>query len=158
MKDYARRSAKFIMYIVVIFVLFLGVYPLAVNGKPLTTSFTEMIQNKQFTLFFGLLIAYGLAYPTITFVKIKRHLNGTFESNREKFEKAFSTLDYIKTEETSEKLVYRKKSGFSRFTQWYEDSITVYTAENPVVISGFRRWVVRIDKLIDKLLLKEADL
>jgi hypothetical protein len=156
MKDYARRSAKFIAYIVVIFILFLGVVPLIASGKPMATSFEEMIHNERFILFFGLLIAYGLAYPTITFVKIKRHLNGTFENNREKFEKAFSSLDYIKTEETPEKLVYRKKSGVSRFMQWYEDSITVTIAENPVVISGYRRWVVRIDRIIDNLLLKEA--
>jgi hypothetical protein len=37
------------------------------------------------------------------------------------FEKAFEALQYIKTEETQTRIVYRKKSAFVRFLQWYED-------------------------------------
>jgi hypothetical protein len=157
MKDYIRRSAKFIVYIILIFVLILGVFPLISHGKPLVVSMHDLLQNSRFTLMFGLLIAYGMVYPMISFVTIKRHLNGTFAGNRDKFERAFAALDYILTEETPDKLVYRKKSQLSRLFQWYEDEITVYTHENPVMISGFRKWVIRIDRIIDQYLLKETE-
>jgi extradiol dioxygenase family protein len=73
-----------------------------------------------------------------------------------KFEKAFEMLDYIKIEDTPDRIVYRKKSKFSRLAQWYEDEITVSLAENPVIISGFRKWIIRIDRVIDQLILKES--
>jgi hypothetical protein len=157
MKDYIRRSAKFIVYIVLIFLLILGVFPLISHGKPLVVSMHDLLQNSRFTLMFGMLIAYGLVYPMISFVRIKRHLNSSFARNRDKFERAFTALDYILTEETTDKLVYRKKSHLSRLLQWYEDEITVYTNENPVIISGFRKWVIRVDRIIDQYLLKENE-
>ena len=157
MKDYIRRSAKFIVYIILIFLLILGVFPLISHGKPLVVSMHDLLQNSRFTLMFGLLIAYGMVYPMISFVTIKRHLNGTFAVNRDKFERAFTALDYILTEETPDKLVYRKKSQLSRLLQWYEDEITVFTHENLVIISGFRKWVIRIDRIIDQYLLKETE-
>ena len=157
MKDYIRRSPKFILYIVFIFFLILGVFPLIAQGKPLSESMNELLESSKFTIMFGLLIAYGFAYPLITFVNIKRHLNGSFEENRDKFERAFAALDYVLTEETREKIVFRKKSQFSRLVQWYEDEITLSILENPVIISGFRKWVMRLDKIIDQYIVKEKE-
>jgi hypothetical protein len=155
MKEYIRRAAKFILYILIIFFVILGLYPLLSHGKPLTVSMHEMFQNSRFTMMFGILIAYGLLYPLITFVRLKRHLNSSFEQNRAKFERAFERLDYIKTGETPDRIIFRKRTQFARFVQWYEDEITVYTQENPVIISGFRKWVIRIDRSIDQELARE---
>jgi hypothetical protein len=155
MKDYIRRSAKFIFYIVLIFFIVLGLYPLLKYGKPISGSLSEMLSNTRFTTMFGILMVYGMLYPMIAFVKIKRHLNGSFEQNREKIERAFVKLEYIKTQDEPGKVVYRKKSQFARFVQWYEDEITLLTDENPVIISGFRKRVIRVDKLIDLELSKE---
>ncbi len=156
MNDYIRRAAKFIVYIVLIFILILGVFPLISQGKPLMQTMHELLQNSRFTLMFGLLIAYGLVYPMISFVKVKRHLNSPFDENRDKFEKAFKSLDYIKTVEYPDKIVFRKRRHLSRLLQWHEDEITVYTSEDPVIISGTRKWVLRIDRIIDQYLMKES--
>ncbi len=155
MKEYIRRSAKFIFYIVLIFFIVLGLYPLMKYGKPISGSLHEMLGNTRFTTMFGILMVYGLLYPMIAFVKIKRHLNGSFEQNRSKIERAFEKLEYIKTQDGPEKVVFRKKSQFARLVQWYEDEITLLTDENPVIISGFRKRVTRVDKLIDQELARE---
>ena len=155
MKDYIRRSAKFILYIVLIFFVVLGLYPLMKYGKPLSGSLTDLLANSRFTTMFGILIVYGMLYPMIAFVKIKRHLNGSFEQNREKIERAFEKLEYVKTQDVPGKVAFRKKSQFSRLVQWHEDEITLFTNENPVIISGFRKRVIRVDKLIDLELSKE---
>jgi hypothetical protein len=155
MKDYIRRSAKFILYIVLIFFVVLGLYPLMKYGKSLSDSLTDLLANSRFTTMFGILIVYGMLYPMIAFVKIKRHLNGSFEQNREKIERAFEKLEYVKTQDVPGKVAFRKKSQFARLVQWHEDEITLYTNENPVIISGFRKRVLRVDKLIDLELSKE---
>jgi hypothetical protein len=157
MKDYIRRSAKFIIYVILIFVIILGIIPLIGHGKPLTESMRDMIHNSRFTFLFVLLFAYAMVYPMITFIKVKRHLNGTFAENRDKFERAFASLNYVKVEEMPDRVVYRKRSHFSRILQWYEDKITVFTTEDPLIISGFRKWVMRIDRIIDQYLLKESE-
>jgi hypothetical protein len=157
MRDYIRRSAKFILYMVIIFVVVLFIFPLISNGIAPRITFDELINNQKFILFSGFLIAYALVYPLVAFVKVRRHLNGTFADNRSIFEKAFETLQYMKTEETPEKIVYRRKSQFTRFLQWYEDSVVVHTKENPVIISGLRKGVVRIDRLIDQFLIKASE-
>jgi hypothetical protein len=157
MKDYVRRSAKFIIYLAVIFILVLVIYPLISNGTSIRVTFTEMIRNQKFLLFLGFLLAYALIYPLVAFVKIKRHLNGSFDDNRGVFEKAFDTLHYIKIVDTPDKIVYRRKSQFARFAQWYEDSIVIYPHENPVVLSGMRKAVTRIDRLIDQFLIRASE-
>ncbi len=156
MSDYFRRAAKFILYITVIFVLVLGVAPILFGQKPKIT-FNEILHNQRMVLFLAFLLAYALVYPWVAFVKVKRHLNGSYAENREYFEKAFSTLEYIKISETDEKVVFRKKSKITRLMQWYEDSITVFTNENPVIISGMRKPVTRIDTIIDQLLRRAAE-
>ncbi len=155
MKDYIRRSAKFILYIVLIFFVVLGLYPLIKYGKPLSDSMGDLLNNSRFTTMFGILMVYGMLYPMIAFVKIKRHLNGSFEMNRDKIERAFEKLEYVKTKDIPGIVAFRKKSQFSRFVQWHEDEITLYTDENPVIISGFRKRVIRVDKLIDLELSRE---
>ncbi len=50
MKDYIRRSAKFILYIVLIFFIVLGLYPLMKYGKPISDSLREMLNNTRFTI------------------------------------------------------------------------------------------------------------
>lgn len=155
MKDYIRRAAKFILYILLIFFVVLGLYPLIKYGKSLSVSMNEMLNNSRFTTMFGLLMVYGMLYPMIAFVKIKRHLNGTFEQNRDKIERAFEKLEYVKSQDAPGIVAFRKKSQFARFVQWHEDEITIYTNENPVIISGFRKRVIRVDKMIDLELSKD---
>jgi hypothetical protein len=157
MNDYIRRTAKFIIYLAFIFVLVLFILPLISHGKMPTISFSEVLNNQKFLLFFGFLLAYSLIYPAVAFTKVKRHLNGSFAENRAVFEKVFDALQFIKTEETPERTVYRRKSQFTRFIQWYEDSVVIYTTENPVIISGLRKAVIRIDRMIDQFLIKASE-
>jgi len=157
MNDYIRRTAKFIIYLAIIFIVVLFIVPLIIGGKVPEISLSDIFNNQRMVLFLGLILAYTLVYPLVAFAKLKRHLNGTFEDNRAVFEKAFETLNYIKILDTPDKIVYRKKTQFSRFIQWYEDGITISPHENPVVISGMRKPVKRIDRLIDQLLIRVAE-
>ena len=156
MKDYIRRAGKFILYMAVIFVLVLFVLPLIFRGNMPTVSLDELIHNQKFVFLFVLLLVYALIYPLIAFTKVKRHLNGTYADNKHIVEKAFEALEFIKTEDTAERIVYRRKSKLSRFMQWYEDSIVIYPGENPVVIAGMRKTVTRIDRMIDQFLIRES--
>jgi len=153
MKDYIRREIKFIIYLAVIFVIVLVVLPLVTGQKP-NYNFNELLRDQRMLFFLALILAYAVGYPFIAYVTIKRHLNGTFEDNREIFEKAFESQQFIKIQDTPEKIIYRKKSKLTRFVQWYEDHVEIHPQENPVTLSGLRKSVTRIDRLVDQMLMK----
>lgn len=155
MINYIRRELKFLIYLFIIFVLVLVIIPLIIGQQP-KISWNELMQEQRLQIFLVLLLAYALVYPVIAYTSVKRHLNGSFDDNREVFEKTFDTLGYIKTLDSPEKIIYRKKSAFVRFLQWYEDSIVIIPGDNPVIISGLRKAVTRIDRIVDQLLLKGA--
>ena len=155
MKDYIRREIKFIFYLVIVFAIVLVIVPLITGERP-DYSFKELLGDQRMLLFLALIAAYALVYPFIAYVSIKRHLNGSYGDNREVFEKAFEILQYIKILDTPEKIIYRKKSKFTRFSLRYEDRVVISPSENPVTISGLRKPVTRIDQLIDQMLMKKG--
>lgn len=155
MKKYLRRVVKFLLYVVVIIAIFIYVIP-AISGKE-PTNLAGMLKDPQLQLIWVFFIAYTFIYPLIGFTKVQRHLNGTYNQNRDVFEKAFEILAFTKSRETEDIAVYQRKSKFARFMQMYEDEIEVKTGDNPVVISGMRKTVKRIDRMIDQLLLKDTN-
>jgi hypothetical protein len=157
MNDYIRRVAKFIFYLAAIIALAMVVFPLLSGGKMQSLKWNELIQNQRSSTLLMFFLAYAFVYPLIAYVKVKRHLNGTFADNREVFERVFETLQYIKTAESADKIVYRRKSKFARFAQWYEDSVVIDITQNPVIISGLRKGVARIDRMIDQLLIRASE-
>lgn len=158
MINYLRRLVKFLAYILFFFVLILGILPLILNGRPMTDSFGELFSEQRFIVIFFLLMAYSLVYPLINFIKIKRHLNGSFTDNRSYFEEAFQMLKYDKVNETGSQMVYRKKSMLNRAMYFWEDQVIVDISDNPVIISGMRKAVYRLNRIIEQSMMKDKPL
>ncbi len=153
--NYLRRLVKFLLYVVAIMAIFIYVLP-AISGKEPTT-LAERLKDSQLQPIWLFFVVYTLVYPLIGFTKIQRHLNGTYLHNREVFDKTFEMLNFVKAKETEDRVVYRRKSKFARFMQLYEDEIVVSHRDNPVIISGMRKTVKRIDRIVDQLLVKETN-
>jgi hypothetical protein len=151
MNDYLRREIKFLIYIIVIFVVFLVVVPMLGGQKPAYT-FDEILSDRRMLMFLVLIAGYSLVYPVIAFTTVKRYLNGSYNDNKEYFEKAFTETGFEKTVDSREKIVYRKTSRLTRFLQWGEDKVVIDPNANPVTISGLRKNVKRIDVIIDRYL------
>lgn len=154
MKDYFRREIKFLLYIVFIFFIVLVLIPMLGGQKP-AYSLDEILHDRRMLIFLVLIFAYSLVYPVIAFTTLKRYLNGSYADNREHFEKAFTALGFEKTVDTTDRIVYRKKSKLTRFMQWGEDKVVINPSASPLTISGLRKNVRRIDSLIDNYLIKE---
>ncbi|MFO7369621.1 MAG: hypothetical protein R6X09_05050 [Bacteroidales bacterium] len=155
MMNYLRRLVKFLLYVIVLVAIIIYVIPVITGKEP--TSFTGIFKDSQHKLIWIFFIAYTFIYPLIGFTKVQRHLNGTYNQNRDVFVKAFEMLDFTVSRETEDIVVYRRKSKLARFMQMYEDEIEVKTGDNPVIISGMRKTVKRIDRMLDQLLIKESD-
>jgi len=154
MVDYLRRLIKILIWIAFFFVLLLGIIPALTKGQSMASSLQDLLAERRFLTLVILLLVYSLVYPLISFVKVKRHLNGTLDENRQYFEEAFQMLGYEMVNETGSKIVYRKKSKLTRAMYFWEDQIILDTAENPVIISGTRKSVYRINRSVEQAIFK----
>jgi hypothetical protein len=140
----------------VIFFLVLTLMPwLSKSATPVT--WDGLMQNRQFLTLLLFLLGYSIVYPFVAFTNQKRHLNGTYADNSELIEKVLHSLQYEKTEESKEKVVFRRRSKLARFVQWYEDAVELKISENPVIISGMRKHVNRINRMIEQELIRKGD-
>ncbi len=119
----------------------------------MASAFRDMFADRQFLLLMLILAAYILAYPLVGFARMERHLNGSFSDNRSFFEDALKAVSYMKTEESADRIVYRRSSKYYRFMQFGEDRIVLETGGNPVIISGPRRTVARVNQIVEQKIL-----
>ena len=154
---YIRRLLKFVVYFLFFFFLILGILPLILNGRPISQSFNELMSQRQFIIIICLMFAYALVYPVVTFIHIKRHLNGNFEDNRRHFEKAFEQINLVKVQERDSKLIYRKRSQLARALAFWEDEVIVDVSNNPVIIAGMRKTVYRLNRTLEQLMMHDQD-
>lgn len=152
---YLRRMVKYLLVFALIFFLFLIVLPAVSANRSMSDSFMDIISNDRSRILLILILIMAFIYPVISFVKKERYLNGDFLKNREDIEKALSDLHYILLNEEGPKLVYRKKSGFMRMMYYWEDKIEIDISNNPILITGVRKEIKRLEKILDNYLLKE---
>lgn len=146
MKAYIRRVLKYVVFIsVIVLILLIPRY----SGQGLTV---KEIYN-QTPLFFTLLFIYIFIYPFLVFGRKERHLNGTFEANRETIFQVLEENHFVKTVETPEKIIFRKRSVLSRIITMGEDALEIDVTQNPIYFSGYRKDLKRIEIMLDRKLL-----
>lgn len=155
MIQYIRRLIKILIYALFIIGVILVIIPVLTGNTSISETFQELIGQRRFIIIMLLFAVYSLLYPVIGFTKMKRYINGSFDENRTFFEGAFNALDYIKIMESGQEIVYRKRSKLTRALQLWEDEVILDTSDNPVIISGMRKAVIRINRRLEQSLLKE---
>ncbi len=152
---YLRRMVKYLLVIALFFFLLLIVLPSISESRPMSDTFLEIISNDRSRVILLLILLVAFFYPLIGFVKKERYLNSDFQKNRADIEKALSDLHYTLQDESGSILTYRKKSGFMRLMYYGEDKIEIDSTDNPIIISGLRKEIRKLDKMLDNYLLKE---
>ena len=146
---------KYLLVFALIFFLFLILIPAVSENRSMSDSLMDVISNDRVRIILFLILIMAFIYPVISFIKKERYLNGDFQKNREEIEKALSDLHYFLLRETDSMLVYRKKSGFMRMMYYWEDKIEIDVSDNPIYISGIKKEIKRLEKMLDNYLLKE---
>jgi hypothetical protein len=155
MKAYTRRFLKFFLFLLVIFFIMLFLLPWISKGISFEQTFNILTGNEKMRIILIAVIAYSFVYPIINYGKKTRHLNGSFSDNSEKIEKAMAELNYVKQSENESSLVFRKSSTFARLIIWGEDKVEIDIASKPIVLSGPKRELRRIDLALDAKLLEK---
>ena len=157
MKAYGRRLIKFLLFMIVVFFIFLFLIPWLTRGVTFEQTFGMIVGNQKMRMILLLLFAYALIYPFLNFGKKERYITGTFEDNRSSVEEAMQQLNYVKEVDDGSRLIYRRKTKFSRIMLFGEDGIEIDIKSKPLVISGPKRDLRRVDAVLDVKLLGKKD-
>ena len=136
MSNFFRKSASYFVYLVILFTVIYAI--LAVMNQ-------TRIQPSQLGLFFtssngymliGLAVVISAAYPFFGFVKKSVRLRTSDDLSP--VDKAMAASGYVLTKERGAIREYRPVKRFTRLRMLYNDTVTVDTGFNPVVLEGNR--------------------
>ncbi len=146
-----KYLAALFVFVLVLFVL----VPAIVENRTFADVFTELFTIQRYRMMLYVVLLLAAFYPWFGFTRKERFINGNFQKSRPEIEMAFSNLNYVIDSEEDSKIIFRKKSDILRFLYFWEDDIEVDYRNNPLIISGIRKEMNKLDKVLDKYLLKE---
>lgn len=153
MERYFIRALKFTLYFYCIMCLvFLLFYFMKGGQVGNLNSFANEVG------FYRLIIigfAFGLAYPFIGFTNKSIYLNKSFDSEKNSIIDIFAQYGYEMISETPTSITFRPSNRVKRIFDLYEDTIEVVHSDNPIIVKGLRKRVVRIALSLENYILNE---
>ena len=153
---YLIRSLKYLLYFAIIFFLMVGIIYLFSSQKAAGLTFADLFKEgslPKIALFF---VAISAIYPYLSFQKKELYLNGPFTNYAEMVDEVMAQLDYVPEKKEADNVSYVKRSAYARLTRMYEDRITFHTADNPVIVEGYRKDLLRILSLLNHRIRQES--
>ena len=153
---YLTRALKYLLYFAIIFFLMVGIIYLFSSQKAAGLTFVDLFKEgslPKIALFFVLVSAI---YPYLSFQKKELYLNGPFTNYAEMVDEVMQSLDYVKEDTEAGSVSYIKRSGYARLTRMFEDRVTFSTADNPVIVEGYRKDLLRILSLLNHRIRQES--
>ena len=153
---YFIRSVKYFVYIVVIFLIIVNIIFYTSQRQPGIDNFMDLFKEGSIWQMLALFIAFAAVYPALGYYNKKIYTNNNFATKKQ------SIIDYmtdggryILTDDSNGQLTFRIRSPFIRFMRLYEDAIVINYTDNPVVMSGLRKEVVRYSRNIESIIQSE---
>ena len=121
-QQYITRAAKYLVYLVIVFILVIGIFALTTKQSFNFSSLFREGTEIQILIF---LLAMSFIYPFFGFAKKRVYLNKTFVQDKEKIVDVFTRNNFVAEYEGPECMTFRHKSVFMRLMRMFEDKITV---------------------------------
>ena len=146
---YFFRAFKFFLYVCVLcLALFALVFFTSDHGD---LTFWEMTPRENHWKLLLFLAVFAGVYPLFRFTTRKVYLNRPFEEDRDMLIEPILHANYIIERTEDKKITLRSKSAFTRFVQLYDDRITIDYSDNPILLIGLRKEVLRFARSMEYL-------
>jgi hypothetical protein len=153
MERFAIRALKFTFFFYVLMSLLMILLYFFQGGQEISMHVFIQQVGLYKMLIFGL--AFGLTYPFVGFGKRKIYLNKPFEQEKSAIVDIMAQYGYEQTYETATSIFFRPANRLRRFIDQYEDTIEVEHHDNPIVVKGLRKRIVRIGIAVEGYILNE---
>lgn len=144
---YAIRAIKYFFYIAIIFsIVVLILFYTSQHSDQITV--LDLFKEGAWWKILLFLVAISAIYPIFGFAKKEIYGEYDFVGKRDEVISAMKSYNYVLSGETSVSLKFKHKNGIIRALRMFEDEVTIDFSSKPATISGLRREVFRVGRVI----------
>lgn len=145
---YFIRSVKYLVYFTVMCsIILILTFHFSVKPEGLTLIDMLLVDGsiyKMLTFF----VAVAAIYPALGFQKKPLYVSN-IKDNRKQIVELFENANYVIDSESETSISFRLRNPFLRLMRLYEDTVTVDFSDNPAMIDGLRKDVLRFGRGIE---------
>ena len=153
---YFVRALKYLVYFAIIFVVMVSVIYLFSSQKAEGLPFSDLFKEGSLPLIALFFVAVSAIYPALSFQKKQLYLNGDFTKYAEMVDEVMKSQDYVGEKREDGCYTYLKRGTYARLSRMYEDRITFTTSDNPVLVEGYRKDLLRILSMLNYRIRQEG--
>lgn len=144
MKQYLIRSVKYLIWLLLLFVL-VFLLMILTGGSQVgpAESLQLLFGSSRGAIMICAIVFLALLYPRYGFVR--REVRGDLAVNREALLEAFSRSGFRLESESEAGLVFRADTGLKKALMLWEDTILVTPTETGFALEGLRKEVVKVE-------------
>lgn len=145
---YLIRSVKYFFYFAVLCgIILVLTFHFSTKPEGLTLMDMLLVDGSVYKML-AFFVAVAAIYPALGFQKKMLYVSNIAENKREIVD-LFQNANYQLVEDDATKMVFRLRNPFIRFIRLYEDSVTIDLSDNPVMMEGLRKDVLRFSRGIE---------
>lgn len=153
---YFIRSVKYFVYIAVILLIVVNIIFYTSQRQPGIENFTDLFKEGSWWQMLALFVAFSAVYPALGYYNKKIYTNNNFTDKKQAIINYMTENGrYLLADDSNGRLTFRIRSPFIKFMRLYEDAIVIDYTDNPIVMSGLRKEVVRFSSNIENIIMSE---
>lgn len=156
MMKYIIRSVKYLFYFTFMCgIILVLTFHFSVKPEGLTLIDMLMVDGSLYKML-AFFVAVAAIYPALGFQKKPLYISNMKEHKKEVVE-LFENANYVIAEETATSISFKLRNPFLRLLRLCEDYVTIYFSDNPVMIEGLRKDVLRFSRGIEYICREEEE-
>ncbi len=145
---YFIRSVKYLVYFTVMCgIILVLTFHFSTKPEGLTLMDMLMVEGSIYKML-AFFVAVAAVYPALGFQKKEVYVSNIKEHRKEIVE-LFENANYVIAEESATSITFRLRNPFLRLMRLYEDNIVIDFSQNPVIMEGLRKDILRFSRGIE---------
>lgn len=146
------RSVKYFIYIAIIFCIIVAIIYYTSDHSN-TSSPLDLFREGSWWKILLFFIAFSGVYPLVGYQKKEIYHNGNVKDYKKQIVELFENARYQLVDEGETYMKFRLRNRVSAvLTKMSEDEITIDFSENPAIISGLRKDVLRFARNVERVI------
>lgn len=153
---YVIRAVKYLVYFTVMCsIILILTFHFSVKPEGLTLMDMLLVDGSLYKML-AFFVAVAAIYPALGFQNKPLYVSNIKE-NRKQIVELFENANYVIASEDATSVSFRLRNPFLRLMRLYEDYVTIDFSDNPVMIEGLRKDVLRFGRGIEYICREEEE-
>ena len=153
---YVIRAVKYLVYYTVMCsIILILTFHFSVKPEGLTLMDMLLVDGSLYKML-AFFVAVAAIYPALGFQNKPLYVSNIKE-NRKQIVELFENANYVIASEDATSVSFKLRNPFLRLMRLYEDYVTIDFSDNPVMIEGLRKDVLRFGRGIEYICREEEE-